>query len=234
MSIQLAVTQNQDGRRPTGPMHRSIVALDLEGSTNRTNPVKAELRRVLYELLYRALDAAGVEEKNLDQLTDRGDGVLVLIRPDDDVPKTVLLGRLIPALAVLLTEHNAAVIQPALAIRLRAVVHAGEVHQDDNGFFGEDLDVAFRLLDSRTVKKALKKTIAPLVLVISEEIFRGIVRHRYTDEGPYEPLVRVRVANRQRRGWIHVPSPLPAGAPEISRPQVLLPPPHPARTVLWR
>lgn len=209
MSIQLAVTHNQDDRRPTGPMHRSIVALDLEGSTNRTNPIKAELRRVLYELLHRALDAAEIARKHLDHLTDRGDGVLVLIRPHDDVPKTVLLSRLVPALAMLLAEHNAAVIQPTLTIRLRVVVHAGEVHEDDNGFFGEDLDVAFRLLDSPTLRKALRKTSAPLVLVVSEEIFRGIVSHGYLDEGPYEPLVRVRVANRQRRGWVHIPAPVP-------------------------
>jgi hypothetical protein len=94
-------------------------------------------------------------------------------------------------------------------MRLRAVVHAGDVHMDDWGFYGEELDVAFRLLDSPAVKRTLKEVrTSPLVLVISEEIFRTIVRHGYLDQRKYEPLVRVRVADRQHRGWVHTPLPV--------------------------
>jgi hypothetical protein len=90
MGTQLAVAPLQDRRGLAGPAHRAIVAIDLEGSTLRTNPVKGELRRIMYDLLGRALEAAAINEDHLEQLTDRGDGVLVLIRPHDDVPKTVL------------------------------------------------------------------------------------------------------------------------------------------------
>jgi hypothetical protein len=208
MRTQLAAVRALDAGPRDGPVHRSIIAVDLEGSTKRTNLVKGELRRILYDLLDRALKAAGVSTRHLEQLTDRGDGVLILVRPDDDVPKTVLLGRLIPMLTDLLVEHNAAVAHPALQIRLRAVVHAGEVHDDGRGFYGEDLDVAFRLLDAPTVKRALREaTASPLVLVVSEEIFSGIIRHGYVDEGPYERCVHVRVAERRRRGRVHVPVP---------------------------
>jgi hypothetical protein len=37
-----------------------IVAVDVEGSTERANPVKAELRRILYELLDQALEGSGI------------------------------------------------------------------------------------------------------------------------------------------------------------------------------
>jgi hypothetical protein len=205
MSTRLAAVPFLDRRRPAGPLHRSIVVVDLEGSTLRTNLVKGELRRTMYDLLGRALEAAAITENHLEQLTDRGDGVLVLIRPHDDVPKTVLLDRLIPLLTALLVENNAAVTQPALRIRLRAVVHAGEVHSDGRGFYGEAIDVAIRLLDSPPVKKTLKQAASPLVLVVSEEIHSGIVCHGYVDGGTYRPLVRVRVANRQHRGWVHIP-----------------------------
>lgn len=73
-------------------------------------------------------DAAVVEP-----LADRGDGILVLIKPHDEVSKTVLLERLIPLLATLLAEYNAQVAQSALRMRLRAVAHAGEVHMDKRG-----------------------------------------------------------------------------------------------------
>jgi hypothetical protein len=135
--------------------------------------------------------------------------MLILIRPHDDVPKTALLGQLIPMLTTLLTEHNAAVPYPSLRMRLRAVVHAGDVHMDDWGFYGEELDVAFRLLDSPAVKRTLDAArMSPLVLVISDEILRAIVRHGYLDEGQFKPLVRVRTADRQRRGWVHTPVPM--------------------------
>ena len=178
-----------------GPVHRSIVAVDVEGSTKRTNPAKGKLRRILYDLLKRALEDAGIGPRHLEDLADRGDGVLILIRPYDDVPKTVLIGRLIPALTALLAEHNAAVAEPELRMRLRAVVHAGEVHDDPWGFYGDDIDVAFRLLEAPTVKRVLRDAPeAPLVLVVSEEIWAGIVRHGYVDDGPYQRRVQVKVA----------------------------------------
>jgi hypothetical protein len=201
-------TPTADRRRPAGPMHRSIVAIDLEGSTTRTNLVKGELRRTMYDLLGRALEASAISENHLEQLTDRGDGVLILIRPHDDVPKTILLDRLIPQLTALLAEHNAAISGPPLQIRLRTVVHAGEIHDDGRGFYGDAIDVAIRLLDAVPVKKALKEaTTAALVLVVSDEIYSAIVCQDYVDGGSYRPLVRVRVGRRLHRGWVHIPYP---------------------------
>ena len=191
---------------PAGPVHRSILAVDLEGSTMRTNPMKGELRRIMYDVLEQALKAAGIGPRHVDQWADRGDGVMILIRPDDDVPKTVLFARLIPALTTLLAEHNATVSRPELGIRLRAVIHAGEVHEDRRGAYGDDLDVAFRLLNARTVKRALNAAApAPLALVVSEEIFHGILRHGYVEAGLYEQRVHVRVGQTRRRGRLHIP-----------------------------
>lgn len=208
MSTQLAVAPLQDRRGLAGPAYRAIVAIDLEGSTTRTNPVKGELRRIMYALLDRALKAAAITDDHLEQLTDRGDGVLVLIRPHDDVPKTVLLDRLIPLLTNFLAGYNATVAEPALQIRLRAVVHAGDVHSDGRGFYGEAIDVAIRLLDSAPVKRALRQaTTSALVLVISDEIHSTIIRHGYVDRGPYQQLTRVRVAGRLHHGWVHIPEP---------------------------
>jgi hypothetical protein len=206
MSTQLTAVRLTGARTVAGPVHRSIVAVDVEGSTKRTNPERGELRRILYALLDQALDEAGINPRHLEPLVDRGDGVLILIRPDDDVPKTVLIGVLIPELAALLDEHNATVADPALRLRLRAVIHAGEIHDDGRGFYGEDLDLAFRLLDAPKVKRALRDIpAASVVLVVSEEIFGAIVRHRYVDGGTYEPLIRVRMAGRHHRGWVHFP-----------------------------
>jgi hypothetical protein len=218
MSILLTAVPSLDVRLPDGPVHRLIFAVDIEGSTERNNPAKGQLRRILYELLNRALEAAGIAARHLEPFTDRGDSVLVLVKPHDDVPKTLLLGQLVPILTALLDEHNAAVARPELRMRLRAVVHAGEVHEDDQGFYGDDLDSAFRLLEAPRLKRALKEAVAsPLILVVSEEIFHGIVEQGYLDDALFRPLVRVRVGRRQRKGWVHVPGPLTLDRPAAGR-----------------
>ncbi len=197
------------------PRHRAIVAVDIESSTTRSDPVKADLRHTAYDLFEQALQTAGISAHNRDPFTDRGDGILALIHPVDQAPKPILLNQTIPALARLLTDHNisrSVIQEPQQRLRLRAVVHAGEVHYDNNGCFGEALDLAFRLLDAAPVKKKLQLTPAPLVLVVSEDIYRSIVWHGYDgiNQQTYHPLVCVQIAGRRHHGWIHVPGQCPA------------------------
>jgi hypothetical protein len=203
-------TSPRAGNRPrTLPVHRSILAVDIEGSTRRTNTVKEELREQVYRLLLGALYAAGIDETHRDPFTDRGDGVLVLLHPADDLPKPLLLTRLIPALVNLLEQYNDG-ISPAeqpRVLRLRAVLHAGEVHHDGNGPFSEDLDVAFRLLDAPRLKEQFRKVTVPLVLVVSEYIYRAIIRQGYDgiDNDEFLQIVSVNVNDQRQKGWVHFP-----------------------------
>ncbi len=192
------------------PRHRTIVALDIECSTSRPDPVKAELRDKIYELFDAALYSAGIHRRHRDRFIDRGDGVLALIHPVDQVPKVLLVNRAIPAFSRLLTEYNASLPHSSRTqrqLRVRVVVHAGEVHYDTNGCFGEALDVAFRLLDAYRVKRALRDTADPLILVVSGDIYRSVVRHDYDgiDQHAFRRLVRVQVADHRYPGWIHFP-----------------------------
>ncbi len=192
------------------PRHRAIIALDIEQSTSRPDTVKAVLRRTLYDLFGQALCSAGICRRQRDRFTDRGDGILALIHPVDQVPKAVLLNRAVPALSQLLASYNTGIPpadRPYRQLRVRAVVHAGEVSYDANGCFGEALDIAFRLLDASGVKKALRDAAGPLTLVISDDIYRAIVRHGYDgiDQHGFRPLVRVHVAGNRYTGWIHTP-----------------------------
>jgi len=192
------------------PSYRTIIALDIEHSTCRPNPIKGELRNKIYELFEAALDKAGIDSCHHDAFIDRGDGLLALIHPVDQAPKALLLNRAVPLLSQLLSDYNASLpqhSQPQRQLRIRVVMHAGEVHYDANGCFGEALDVAIRLLDAGRVKKTLQAATDPLVLVISEDIYSSVVRHGYDgiDNGAFHQLVRVRVAGRRYPGWIHLP-----------------------------
>ncbi|MFI0447603.1 hypothetical protein [Actinomadura sp. 6N118] len=193
-----------------GPLHRSILALDLESSSARTNLIKVELRHQLYHLLREAMKAAGIDQRHCEPIADRGDGVLVLVHPVDEVPRSRLLMPLIPVLTRLLTEYNAALPPAERAerqLRMRAVVHAGDLLCDDHGPFGAEIDAAIRLLDSQVVREVLRETTAPLVLVVSQQIYEAIIFHRYDGICPetYKRAVEVRVCGLTRYGWIHQP-----------------------------
>jgi class 3 adenylate cyclase len=203
----------RNGKRPrrgiSFPVTRSILAVDIEGSTQRTNPVKGELRDEVYRIVDDAFGEVGIDEQHCDPIIDRGDGLLVLLRPTDDFPKPFLLSRLMPALARLLATRNSG-ISPAekpRIMRLRAVIHAGDVHYDGNGPFGEDLDVAFRLLDAPRFKAYLKTASEPLAVVASDTIYQSIIRHGYDglDGKEFDPLVNVTVGFRRRKGWVQLP-----------------------------
>ncbi len=46
----------------------------------------------------------------------------------------------------------------------------------------------------------------PLILVVSGDIYRSVVRHGYDgiDQHAYHPLVRVQIAGNRYPGWIHI------------------------------
>jgi hypothetical protein len=192
------------------PHYRAIVALDIERSTSRPDPVKAELRNKTYELFDAALCSAGIRQRHRDRYIDRGDGILALIHPVGQASKVLLLNRVIPALSRLLTDYNASLphnSRPQRELRIRVVMHAGDIHYDANGCFGEALDVAFRLLDAHPVKKSLGETADSLTLVISGDIYSSVVRHGYDgiDQHAFHRLVCVKIADKRYPGWIHIP-----------------------------
>jgi hypothetical protein len=193
-------------------VHRSVVAVDVEGSTGRSDLAKARLRRALYGLLQAALKASGMSESWVDPLVDRGDGALVLIRPSDHLPKTLLLSMLVPMLYLMLDRHNRD--NAEHAFRLRVAVHAGEVQYDERGPFGEALDITCRLLDSHELKVALRNTRSPVALAVSDVIYRSVVLHGYggIDSRWFLNGVAVEIAGQTHQGW------LLAGGPHLVRP----------------
>jgi len=188
------------------PSQRIIVVCDIEGSTTRTNPAKAALRGDMYDLLEAALLECAITEDLREPFYDRGDGAMVLVRPVDRVPKTLLLRTFVPALSEMLAEH--ALLYPDRMFRLRVAIHSGEVHFDDRGTFGEDIDITFRLLEAPELKRRLQRSEAPLVLVVSDHIHRSVVRHGYDgiDGRTFEPSICLEVGGQEHTGWVQVPA----------------------------
>jgi hypothetical protein len=201
------------------PRQRTVVAWDVEASTTRTNMARAALRRDMYQVLGAALLECDITEDLREPFHDRGDGGVLLLRPVDRLPRPLLLHTFLPVLNDMLDEHAAA--YPDRAFRLRVAIHSGEVLFDDNGIFGEDVDITFRLINAPALKNRLRKTVAPLVLAVSDDFHRSVVRHGYAgiDGRTFEPSIELDIGGRPYRGWVQVPAEALAsrGLPRIDR-----------------
>jgi hypothetical protein len=187
------------------PRYRTVFGVDVESSTKRNNSAKARMRDAMYDLVTEAFARSDITSDDHDPFLDRGDGIYALLRPIDRVPKTLLLQSVVPTLSRLMDDHNAR--HPADRLRLRAVLHAGEVHYDTRAAFGETLDIASRLLDSPVTKRALRSMTAPLVLAVSEDIYQSIVRHNYDGIDPlnFTTFMTKRNSTTWDSGWLYVP-----------------------------
>ncbi len=195
------------------PVHRGMLAVDVEGFNRkrRTDLDRLRLRAILYRLLDQGVANAEVDSDQVERI-DCGDGVLLLFHPT--VSKVRLLDPLIGRLAQRLAGHNRNA-PAALQLRLRVAVHGGEVLHDRHGYIGEDLNLLFRLLEAGALRIALgNATSAPLALVVSETIFRHVVRHGYGRLCP-ETFTPAWITTKETtvHAWIHIPGepqPLPA------------------------
>jgi tetratricopeptide (TPR) repeat protein len=186
------------------PTHQSVVAFDVEGFSEpyRDDSAHAIVRAGIYQVVQDSFAAAGIPwDSCLHE--DRGDGAMIVVPPE--VSKVLLLDPLLSGLSAALTDYNRRAPLPE-RIRLRLVVHAGEVGVDDHGLSGTDLIVAFRLLDAEELRVALRHSAVPLAVIVSDGVYDGIVRHgfRNIDPAAYHP-VSVRVKRNRLHGWIHLP-----------------------------
>lgn len=188
------------------PVQRAILAVDVEGFNRpeRSNPSRIELRERLFSILAAALERAGASPRGY-VLGDTGDGAYMLVEPE--VSQALLLESFVPELHVGLKEYNRDRRDTAM-MRLRVVLHTGNVTKDAHGWSGSELNFAFRLLDSGPLREALKATSAPLALMVSEEIYQGVVHDGWgaIEPSEYRP-VEFQTKETRGRAWLRSPGP---------------------------
>ncbi|GAA3377994.1 hypothetical protein [Streptomyces racemochromogenes] len=192
----------------THPLNRTLLLLDIEKFSDRDDVEQAYLRRMLYDVVERVLQTAGIDQ-TLHLRADRGDGVLVMIDANASLP--LLLRVLLTEAPAQLREVNR-MASSAAQIRLRAVVATGFVTVDAiDGWVGTDLNQACRLLDADTLRAALREENSDIALCVSESVHTGIVRHDHKGipADSFHPIT-VDSKNGPLKAWLH--GPLPAGA----------------------
>jgi hypothetical protein len=198
------------------PLHRTVVVVDVSAFGLRHLVPQEEIRRGLYAALESAFGHCGLDWSAAHH-EDRGDGVFVLVPPD--VPKSRVVGGLPHALLGELRRYNATRNDDA-RIRLRMAITAGEVVHDEHGVVGDDVTLAFRLLDAKPLRDALAGSPALLALIVSDRFYDDVVRPDPAMEPESFRQVDVDVKEVHGHAWVHVPD---AGPPPV----VNLPPADP-------
>jgi tetratricopeptide (TPR) repeat protein len=90
-------------------------------------------------------------------------------------------------------------------MRLRLALHAGEIHHDDYGLVGTAINLAFRMLDAKPLKKALAESTGVLGVIASQWFFDEVIRHDPTNHPGEYHRIRVIAKETETDAWIRLP-----------------------------
>ena len=158
---------------PTDGQLCALFAVDIAGFTSpgRDDEIRLYLHEELYEVLEKAFDGSGIPWASCFH-EDRGDGALIVVPPG--VACKGIIDPLPERLRGLIRRHNHVSCQAA-GIQLRAAAHIGPVEHDGHGFVGSDINLLFRMLEARPLKRALAGSGAELALIVSDDVYRRLV-----------------------------------------------------------
>jgi class 3 adenylate cyclase len=190
-------------------MHCGLFSVDIAGfgRVGRTSETFVQVRRMLFGLLANAFEVSGISW-DFCLKRDTGDGMIVVVPPH--FPKVRLLYPLIAHLSSELACYNASA-PPAMRIRVRVAIHAGEIRLDEYGVTGRPKVLLARLLDSRVLRDALTEAPpeVPVAVLVSDRFHEDI-----QDQGEpgldtlsYRP-VSVQEKETDVRAWLHLPDPV--------------------------
>lgn len=190
-------------------MHCGLFSIDIAGfgQVGRSSETFVQVRRMLFGLMADAFEASGIAW-DVCLRRDTGDGMIVVVPPH--FPKFRLLLPLLSQLTAELARYNV-VTEPALRIRVRVAIHAGEVTLDEYGVTGRPKVLLARLLDSRVLRDALAEAPddSPVVVLVSDRFHEDV-----QDQGgpgldtmSYRQVL-VHEKETEVRAWLHVPEPV--------------------------
>jgi hypothetical protein len=184
--------------------YRTILILDIEGygDSARSDAIRAWLRGQLHQVVRAALAGAGIGEVRYTAHST-GDGLLVTIDPSVGKPR--ILGAVLDNLATGLREQNR-LAGPAENLRLRAVLHAADLLIDPDGPLGEQVNLAFELLDAEELRILLKAASGPLIVCVTDAVYRQVIvqRHEGLDPSAFE-AVWLECKRTCELGWVRAP-----------------------------
>lgn len=198
LSAQRKLWEAQAVRRSSSG--RIIMVTDIEHFSSRTYRGQLATNQALFEVLENVLERSGVK-LTACVVEDRGDGVLVVLPPDTQPHEFVdgLLRHLRPTLGSLNAPRPL-----DDRLRLRIVLHVGAVENDDHGFVGDDLMLAYRLLDSRELRDQLTRMPDDFVVAVSQQIHSSMQTPDRDDNGSFQ-MFEATLRTGKKTAWVWLP-----------------------------
>lgn len=207
--------------QPSPTEHRTIVVVDVADFTNPDRNVHDmfAMHEGLYDILKTAFADSGVD---FDSCTheDRGDGALVLVPAH--VSKSQLADRLPDRLVAALRRYNHTRNETA-QFKLRVGVHAGDIRRDDNGWIGNAVNLAFRILEAGEAKSALAESDGLVALIVSDHFFSEVIQQDPGTAPDQYRRIPVQVKKFTAQAWLRLPGSNSAPAPGGTQPDDVIP-----------
>lgn len=184
-------------------VNQTIFGVDIAGygSTARTWSDYAALREGMYTCVGRAFALAGIPVDDC-YWESTGDGLLVLA--PTTIPRGVFASTLLSALTTALHEHNESR-RETERVRLRLVLHAGEITRDVHGPIGRAIIHARRLLDAEPLREVLANSPGHLAVIVSDWFYTEVVWQRPEYAPRAYRRVGVNVKETSSVGWLRLP-----------------------------
>ncbi|GAA2523049.1 hypothetical protein [Winogradskya humida] len=182
------VERSLGAEEPAGGDLVYVVAAGLQESAGRTNPERMNLRADLYRILEDACRSARLDWDTIERL-DRGDSVVLLV-PSGGGSGILLAGPLIRDLEWELGNH-ARKYQERHRMRLRVAVALGLCHRDDQGWLGEPVDEAVRLMNDPATRAGLMADDTRALVYVASRTFHDVVvrqNYRQVERDAFVPL----------------------------------------------
>jgi len=179
--------------------HRIGFGVDVVGYGKRSTPAQAVLQTRISAVLTAVLGGLGIEVHDTDR-QPAGDGLMVVLPPGVEAP-TVLPG-LLHGWRTRLAADNGA--HPEDHVRLRMSVGAGPLTAAPLGFAGRAIIEIGRLLNSDSLRQAVRdRPDADVVVLVAPRLYADVVGegHPGLDPAQFEQ-VPVRVKELDSHAWL--------------------------------
>lgn len=178
-----------------------LVVCDVEDWSSRPAVAQQRIQVALSGLMNRALTRIGIDGPATPRSL-RGDGMMLALPATTEKAKvtTILVDVIREGLFSYAMESG-----DDEQIRLRLVLHAGDVAIGHGEFAGAAAVEACRLVDSDVTRRVLNASRgAPLVLAVSDDWYRATVGEGYVSGAGFEQ-VTVQEKSFRETAWIRVP-----------------------------
>ncbi|MEV5414040.1 hypothetical protein AB0K60_35055 [Thermopolyspora sp. NPDC052614] len=176
---------------------------DLKGYGRSTDKKQEFLQAGFVAIHRQAAEVAGLRRDEW-VIQEGGDGELAVLPATESEPAVV--DAYMRALARALRERNEGV-PAADRLRLRIAVAFGTAYPASNGFAGQAVVEASRLVSSGTIKRILEdQEKVNLLLILSQRVFDDLVRQEHTSYRP-DDFVNIHVHEKEYEGsaWVWTP-----------------------------